>query len=103
MTILMTILGLYACWVLLGYLAFRLLVAVNDGRCLIKEYSSDRFSKPLTPKNGVQYMFLGGAVMFVVIVISMTIKGIKKAYKKQFSDGINHSMGANRFFGLMRK
>ena len=100
LTVLFSILCGYAAWMLLGYIAFRILNKVNHGRRLMKTYSSDKFAKPLTPRDGLLYMFLGGGVSFVIVSIAMTCTGIKNAYNRQFANGINHSMGANRFFGI---
>ena len=96
---LMVIAIVYAFSMVLGYIAFRLVNRYNHGRRLTKVYYTDKTTMLLTPKNGMNYVFVG-LPYFIFAVATLTQRGIRRAYNKQFSGGINHSLGANRFFGI---
>jgi len=96
----------YLGWVLSGYLAFRLVNKVQRGRRLFSNHFWDDYSTSatcywsLTPAIGLRYMFLWGAPVLLISIGVLSVRGIQKVYRKQFANGIDHSLAANRFFGI---
>jgi hypothetical protein len=93
---------IYPMWMLLGYIAFRITNWFRKGKTLWEHevtYGRSDF-RHLTPKMGMCYMFFGGGFALFFTLATVTFVSIGRWHKKQFANGINHSLGANRFFGI---
>jgi hypothetical protein len=98
----MIILAIYAGWMLLGYLAFRITNKFRKGMTLWEHEVSPgraRF-KHLTPKMGMCYMLFGGGFAMFFVMMTVLFVSIGRWYNRNFSNGFNSSLGANNFFGI---
>ena len=100
LTVLMWMGITYLFWVIGGYLAFRFVNKVHNGKTMFEHhtgytsYGREVYGyKDLTPKMGLCYMLFGGAGILVVAFIRMVFLAIS-------SRDFNRSITVNRFFGI---
>lgn len=96
---LLTVLGLIAAWLLLGFIAFRLILVFTGGIKGKTRLGTEVYYKP---SDGLRYMAFGAfAFVAVVLMLSLVLIGLLVTAVFDFITGLNFNSNysINRFFG----